>query len=102
MLRALVSEMTCRLVEAQRQSTQPGRSRIRCDVPLWRLIRQPMRSNAATTPFAFADGQFRMGLSGWAGKRFAVLQAVGDSAKRQRLDGGGGLLSGAPVGGHAG
>jgi len=58
---------------------------MRCEVPLWRLMRQPIRSTAANARFALVEGQFGMGLSGGnegdvhrAGKRFAVFQAVGD------------------------
>src|SRR5712691_11719151 len=81
---------------------------MRCEVPLWRLIRQPIRSTAANARLALVDGQFWMGLSGGneghvhrTGNRFAVLQAVGNEPQRQHLHGGGRLSLGAPVSGHA-
>ena len=58
---------------------------MRCEVPLWRFRRHPIRSSAANARFALVDGQFGMGLSGGnegdvhrTGKRFAVFQTVGN------------------------
>ena len=43
---------------ANNTSGHPGRARIRCEVPLWRLMVQPMRSKAASACLALVDGQF--------------------------------------------
>jgi len=80
---------------------------MRCDEPRWRLIVHPMRSNAASTCLALVEGQSGDGLSGGneghvhrAWDSLSVLQAVGDEAQGEGLDRGGGLFSGAAVGGH--
>jgi len=80
---------------------------MRCEVPLWRFMRQPIRSTAASARFALVDGQFGMGLSSGneghvhrARNRFAVLQAIGYETQCQRLHGDGGLFLGTAVCGH--
>jgi len=62
---------------------------MRWEVPLWRLILQPIRSNAAKACFDLTEGHCRDGLSGGkerhvqgAGDRLAVLQAVGNQPQR--------------------
>ena len=56
---------------------------MRCDVPLWRLMVQPVRSSAANARFAFVEGQFSdMFLGGdegdvhWARYGFALCYGI--------------------------
>ena len=78
---------------------QPGRSRIRWEVPLCRLVRQPIPNSAASACLALVDGQSETSFLGrnerhvhGAGDCFAVLQAVGEEPQRERLHGRGRLL----------
>ena len=87
----------------------PARARIRCNAPLYRLMRHPIRCSAANARFALTDGHFRFELSGGneghvhgPGHRLATLQAIRDKSHSQRLHRGRGPFSRAPVSPSAG
>lgn len=84
---------------ANKTSAQPGRSRMRWEVPLCRLIFQPIRSSAASACFAFVEGQSADCLLGRnkthvhrTRHRLAMLQTVCNQPQSERLDCGSRLL----------
>lgn len=89
---------------ANNTSAQPGRSRMRCEVPLCRLILQPILNSAASACFAFVEGQSADCLLGrnetyvhGARHRLAMLQPVCNQPQSERLDCGSRLLPRAPI-----